>query len=68
MIGAHNDARKASDFARVHAFARSAADIPGDQDARLVVLPAEHVYTKRTARVPRRSQRGHDQLSSRRLS
>ena len=34
------------DFARVHAFARSAADVPDDQDARLVVLPAEHVYTK----------------------
>src|SRR5262245_44196574 len=40
------DARKAGDFARVHAFARSAADVPDDQDARLVVLPAEHVYTK----------------------
>ncbi len=38
--------RKAGDFARVHAFARSAADVPDDQDARLVVLPAEHVYTK----------------------
>ena len=46
MIGAHDDARKASDFARVHAFARNAADVPDDQDARLVVLPAEHVYTK----------------------
>ena len=40
------DARKAGDFARVHAFTRSAADVPDDQDARLVVLPAEHVYTK----------------------
>ena len=40
------DARKAGDFTRVHAFARSAADVPDDQDARLVVLPAEHVYTK----------------------
>jgi predicted AAA+ superfamily ATPase len=40
------DARKAGDFARVHAFARSAADVPDDKDARLVVLPAEHVYTK----------------------
>jgi predicted AAA+ superfamily ATPase len=41
-----DDARKAGDFARVHAFARSAADVPDDQDARLVVLPAEHVYTR----------------------
>jgi hypothetical protein len=40
------DARKTGDFARVHAFARSAADVPDDQDARLVVLPAEHIYTK----------------------
>jgi predicted AAA+ superfamily ATPase len=40
------DARKAGDFARVHPFARSAADVPDDQDARLVVLPAEHVYTR----------------------
>jgi predicted AAA+ superfamily ATPase len=40
------DARKTGDFTRVHAFARSAADVPDDQDARLVVLPAEHVYTK----------------------
>jgi predicted AAA+ superfamily ATPase len=41
-----DDVRKAGDFVRVHAFARSAADVPDDQDARLVVLPAEHVYTK----------------------
>jgi predicted AAA+ superfamily ATPase len=41
-----DDVRKAGDFARVHAFARSPADVPDDQDARLVVLPAEHVYTK----------------------
>ena len=47
MIGAHDDARKASDFARVHAFARSAADVPDDQDARLVVLPAERLYEGR---------------------
>ena len=41
-----DDVRKAGDFVRVHAFARSAADVPDDQDARLVVLPAEHEYTK----------------------
>src|SRR4051812_13417083 len=41
-----DDVRKAGDFARVHAFARSAADVPDDQDARLVVLPAEHVYSR----------------------
>lgn len=40
------DARKAGDFIRVHAFARSPADVPDDHDARLVMLPAEHVYTR----------------------
>ena len=40
------DARKTGDFALVHAFARSAADVPDDQEARLVVLPAEHVFFK----------------------
>jgi hypothetical protein len=40
------DARKPGDFARVHPFARSEADVPDDHDARLVVLPAEHQYTK----------------------
>lgn len=40
------DAKKPGDFARVHPFARSGADIPDDHDARLVVLPAEHTYSK----------------------
>lgn len=41
-----DDAKKPGDFARVHPFARSGADVPDDHDARLVVLPAEHTYTK----------------------
>src|SRR5207244_1025097 len=38
--------RSAGDFARVHALPRSGADVPDDLDARLLVLPAEHPYTK----------------------
>src|SRR5438445_7937429 len=41
-----SDLRKPGDFARVHALPRSGADVPDDLDARLVVLPAEHPYTK----------------------
>src|SRR5207244_9505382 len=40
------DLRKSGDFARIHALPRSGADVPDDLDARLVVLPAEHSYTK----------------------
>ncbi len=40
------DARKAGDFARVHTFVRSGSDVPDDHDARLVVLPAEHTFTR----------------------
>lgn len=40
------DARKAGDFSRVHSFVRSGADVPDDRDARLVVLPAEHTFSK----------------------
>lgn len=40
------DARRTGDFARVHTFARSGADVPDDHETRLVVLPAEHVYTR----------------------
>lgn len=41
-----NDLRKAGDFSRIHPLPRSGADVPDDLDARLVVLPAEHTYTK----------------------
>lgn len=40
------DLRKTGDFARIHPLARSGADVPDDLDARLVVLPAEHPYSK----------------------
>ncbi len=40
------DLRKTGDFARIHPLPRSGADVPDDLDARLVVLPAEHPYSK----------------------
>lgn len=40
------DLRKAGDFSRIHPLPRTGADIPDDFDTRLVVLPAEHAYTK----------------------
>jgi predicted AAA+ superfamily ATPase len=40
------DLRKTGDFARVHALPRSGADVPDDLDARLVILPPEHAYSK----------------------
>lgn len=40
------DLRKAGDFVRIHPLPRSGADVPDDLDARLVVIPAEHPYSK----------------------
>jgi len=40
------DLRKTGDFLRIHPFPRSGADVPDDLDTRLVVLPADHPYTK----------------------
>jgi hypothetical protein len=40
------DLRKAGDFSRVYPLPRSGADVPDDLDARLVVLPPEHPYSK----------------------
>ena len=40
------DLRKTGDFSHIHPLPRSGADVPDDLDARLVVLPAEHAYTK----------------------
>lgn len=40
------DLRKTGDFSRIHPLPRSGADVPDDRDARLVVLPAEHPYSK----------------------
>jgi predicted AAA+ superfamily ATPase len=40
------DLRKTGDFARIHPLPRSSADVPDDLDARLIVLPAEHPYSK----------------------
>jgi hypothetical protein len=38
--------KRNGDFSRIHRLPRSGADVPDDYDARLVVLPAEHAYTK----------------------
>jgi predicted AAA+ superfamily ATPase len=40
------DLRRTGDFARVHPLPRSGSDVPDDYDARLVVLPPEHPYSK----------------------
>jgi predicted AAA+ superfamily ATPase len=40
------DLRKTGDFSRIHPLPRSGADVPDDLDARLVVLPDEHPYSK----------------------
>ena len=40
------DLKKPGDFARVHPLPRSGADVPDDLEARLVVLPPEHPYSK----------------------
>jgi len=40
------DLHRTGDFARIHPLPRSGADVPDDLDARLVVLLAEHPYSK----------------------
>jgi hypothetical protein len=40
------DVRKMGDFPRIHALPRSSGDVPDDLDARLVLLSADHPYTK----------------------
>jgi len=40
------DLRRVGDFSRIHPLPRSGADVPDDLDGRLVVLSAEHPYTK----------------------
>jgi hypothetical protein len=40
------DLRKVGDWSRVHPMPGSGGDVPDDLDARLVVLPSEHTYTK----------------------
>ena len=40
------DLKRDGDFSRIHPMPRSGADVPDDYDARLVVLPAEHAYTR----------------------
>src|SRR6202795_2667735 len=40
------DLRKSGDFSRIHPMPRSGADVPDDLDARLVVLPSEHPYSR----------------------
>src|SRR5207249_4990467 len=41
-----SDLRKTGDFARIHPMPRSGAEVPDDLDARMVVLSAEHSYSK----------------------
>lgn len=38
--------KRNGDFSRIHSMPRSGADVPDDYDGRLVVLPAEHAYTR----------------------
>ncbi|MFH1866161.1 MAG: DUF499 domain-containing protein, partial [Candidatus Eisenbacteria bacterium] len=40
------DLREKANFSRIHPLPRSGADVPDDLDARLVVLPPEHSYSK----------------------
>ncbi|HEX2218331.1 MAG TPA: Swt1 family HEPN domain-containing protein [Gemmatimonadales bacterium] len=40
------DLLRSGDFSRVYPLPRSSADVPDDSDARLVVLPPEHPYSK----------------------
>lgn len=41
-----DDLRRTGDFSRIHPLPRSGADVPDDMDARLVVLSADHPYSK----------------------
>lgn len=40
------DLKRNGDFSKIHPLPRSGADVPDDYDARLVVLPSEHSYSK----------------------
>jgi predicted AAA+ superfamily ATPase len=40
------DLRRMGDFSRIHPLPRTGADVPDDLDCRLVVLPADHPYSK----------------------
>ncbi len=40
------DLNRNGDFPRIHPLPRSGADVPDDLEARLVVLPAEHPYSR----------------------
>lgn len=40
------DLKRTGDFSRIHPLPRTGADVPDDLDARLVVLPGEHSYSK----------------------
>jgi predicted AAA+ superfamily ATPase len=42
------DLRKTGDFSRIHPLPQSGQDVPDDLDARLVVLPVGHPYSKET--------------------
>jgi predicted AAA+ superfamily ATPase len=40
------DLRTTGGFTRIHRMPRSGADVPDDRDARLVVIPSDHAYSK----------------------
>lgn len=40
------DLKRSAEFSRIHPMPRTGADVPDDLDARLVVLPPEHSYSK----------------------
>ena len=45
------DLEREGDFSRIHPLPRSGAEVPDDLDARLVVLPAEHPFSKEPGNV-----------------
>ena len=57
------DLKKEGDFSRVHALPRTSADVPDDLDARLVVLPAEHPYSKEAGSAAETAAKGHPRVA-----
>jgi predicted AAA+ superfamily ATPase len=45
------DLKRAGDFSRIHPLPRSGSDVPDDLEARLVVLAADHPYSREAAEV-----------------
>ncbi|MGH7087132.1 MAG: hypothetical protein ACREFN_19350, partial [Acetobacteraceae bacterium] len=49
------DLKRNGDFSRIYPLPRFGADVPDDYDARLVVLPAEHAYSKESGNAAERA-------------